>query len=104
MTPKELDQFACAELPYQCLSEKDCTGKPMVDEKGKPIHKWDENDEKVMNPLWTAVTFFMLHGPCGQYNPSLGCMVDGCCVWLMDVVNLDTYFSCKTIHTSYVLG
>ena len=21
----------------------------------------------------------MLHGPCGQYNPSLSCMVDGCC-------------------------
>ena len=21
----------------------------------------------------------MLHGPCGQYNPSLGCMVDGHC-------------------------
>ena len=51
----------------------------MVDEKGKPIHKQDENGEKVINPLWTAVTSFMLHGRCGQYNPSLGCMVDGRC-------------------------
>ena len=79
MTPKELDQFVCAELPNQYVSEKDSTGKPMVDEKGKPIHKQDENGEKVINPLWTAVTSFMLRGPCGQYNPSLGCMVDGRC-------------------------
>ena len=50
-----------------------------MDGKGKPIHKWDDNDEKVVNPLWTAVTSFMFHGPCGQHNASLGCMVDGHC-------------------------
>ena len=76
MTPKELDQFICAELQDKYLSEKDHIEKPMVDGEGKPIHKQDENDEKVINPLWTAVTSFLLHGPCGQYNPSLGCMVD----------------------------
>ena len=48
MTSKELDQFICAELPDQYLSEKDPTGKPMVDGKGELIHKWDENDEKVI--------------------------------------------------------
>ena len=79
MTPKELDQFICVELPDQYLSEKDPTGKPMVDGKGRPIYKWDENDEKVINPLWTAVTSFMFHGPCGQYNRSLDCVVDGLC-------------------------
>ena len=101
MTPKELDQFACAELPNQCLSEKDCTGKPMVDEKGKPIHKWDENDEKVMNPLWTAVTSFMLHGPCGQYNPSLGCMVDGCCQFgYIRFLQNNTYLICSWVILS----
>ena len=35
--------------------------------------------KKLFNPLWTAVTSFMLHGPYGQYNPSLSCMVDGHC-------------------------
>ena len=79
MTPKELDQFICAELPDKYLSEKDHTGKPMVAGEGKPLHKQDENDKKAINPLWTAVTSFMLHGCCGQYNPSLGCMVDGHC-------------------------
>ena len=77
MTPKELDQFICAELPDKYLKEKHHTGKPMVDTEGKPIHKWDRNGKKVSNPLWTAVTSFMLHGPCRQHNPSLGCMVDG---------------------------
>ena len=49
----------------------------MVDGEGKPIHKQDENDKEVITPLWTAVTSFMLHGPCGQDNPSLSYMVDG---------------------------
>ena len=79
MAPKELGQFICAELPNKYLSEKDHIGKPIVDGESKPIHKQDDKDEKVINPLWTAVTSFMLHGPCGQYNPSLGCMVDGHC-------------------------
>ena len=79
MTSKELDQLICAELPDQYLSEKDATGKQMVDGEGRPIHKRDENGEKVINPLWTAVTSFMLHGPCGEYNHSLGCMVEGHC-------------------------
>ena len=51
----------------------------MADGKGKPIHKQDENDEKVVNPLWTVATSFMLHGLCRQHNPCLGCMVDGHC-------------------------
>ena len=68
MTPKESDKFICAELPDKYLSEKDHTGMPMVDGEGKPLHKHDENDKKVINPLWTAVISFMLHGPCGQYS------------------------------------
>ena len=36
---KELDQFICAELPDQYLSEKDSTGKAMVDGRGEPIYK-----------------------------------------------------------------
>ena len=35
----------------------------MVDGEGEPIYKRDENDEKAINPLWIAVTSFMLHGP-----------------------------------------
>ena len=31
MTAKELDQIICSELPDQYLSEKDSTGKAMVD-------------------------------------------------------------------------
>ena len=38
-TAKELDQFICAELPDQYLSEKDSTGKAMVDGRGEPIYK-----------------------------------------------------------------
>ena len=79
MTGKELDQFICSELPDQYLSEKDSTGKAMVDGRGEPIYKQDGNGEKIINPLWTEVTSFTLHGPCGQYNPSLSCMVDGHC-------------------------
>ena len=79
MTPKELNQFVCAELPDQYLYEKDSTGKPMVDGEGRPIHKQDENGDKVINPLWIAVTSFMLYGPCRQHNPTLGCLVDGHC-------------------------
>ena len=39
MTAKELDQFICAELPDQYLSEKDSTGKAMMDGRGEPIYK-----------------------------------------------------------------
>ena len=79
MTSKELDQFICAEHPDQYLSQKDATGKQMVDGEGGPIHKQDENGEIFINPLWTAVTPFMLQGPCGEYNHSLGGMVEGQC-------------------------
>ena len=50
MTPKELDQFICVEFVDKYLSEKDHTGKPMVDGEGKPIYKQDEKDEKRNQP------------------------------------------------------
>ena len=53
MTPKELDQFICAELPDQYHSEKVSTVKPIMDGKGEPIYKQDENDENNNNQTIT---------------------------------------------------
>jgi hypothetical protein len=57
MTPDQLDKIICAEIPDEYL--KDVEGK------------------QKKNPLYEAVTKFMLHGPCGQDNPTLSCMRDG---------------------------
>ena len=53
MTPEHLDKIICAEIPDEYLKD------------GKK------------NPLHEAVKKFMLHGPCGQANPTLSCMRDG---------------------------
>ena len=87
MTPKELDQFICTELPDKYLRDKDHTGKLMVDGEGKPIHKWDENDKELG---------LQLHLSC--------CMdpVDSTilllAVWLMCTVNLDIPRTTKQQH------
>ena len=80
MTLKELDQFIWQSFLINTSVRKTLLGSQWWMERVNQ-YKWDENDddEKVFNPLWTAVTSFMLHGPCGQHNPSFGCMVDGHC-------------------------
>ena len=46
ITAEELDQFICAELPDQYLSEKDFTGKAMVDEE---VNQYTNEMEMVKN-------------------------------------------------------
>lgn len=66
MTTEEIDKIVCAEIPdeYVTITEK-------VGEK--------EVKTKMKNPLYEAVTKFMLHGPYGPENPTLSCMRDGYC-------------------------
>ena len=79
---KELNESLLHQVPGETqtyLSIDSCIDPDDAAYVGTEVLNNIENGEKVINPLWTAVTSFMLHGPCGQYNPSLGCMVDGCC-------------------------
>ena len=63
----ELDQIICAEIPDEYLTQQ-----------------FDDKENKLpfrRNPLHVAVKQFMLHGPCGEHNPTLSCMIKGYCRW-----------------------
>ena len=67
MTPEEIDQIICAEIPDETVT----------------IERKDENNKSYEsvepNPLNTLVTDMMLHGPCGKLYPERACMKSGEC-------------------------
>ena len=65
MPLEDIDKIICAEIPNEYLGQSSDEIKNKLPPK--------------KNPLYIAVTQFMLHGPCGPDNPTLSCMRDGFC-------------------------
>eukprot|EP00984_Skeletonema_dohrnii_P018289 scaffold8514_cov74-Skeletonema_dohrnii-CCMP3373.AAC.1 len=63
-----VDDIICAEIPEATIK---C---PELDDDGNVIRMKD-----VDNPVFQKVTSSMLHGPCGDHNPTLSCMCGGFC-------------------------
>ena len=68
LTETELDRIICAEIP-----DEEVDVEVMDETSKKPVKK------TIKNPLFQAVSDFMLHGPCGTADCKLSCMQDGYC-------------------------
>ena len=68
LTETELNQIICAEIP-----DEEVDVEVMDGTSKKPVTK------TITNPLFEAVSNFMLHGPCGTADSNLSCMRDGYC-------------------------
>ena len=63
-----VDKVICAEIPEPKIKY------PELDDEGNII-----GTTEVDNPLHKQMKSFMLHGPCGEHNPTLSCMCGGFC-------------------------
>ena len=67
MTPEEIDQIICAEIPDETVT---------IERKDKQNNTYESVKP---NSLHTLVTDMMLHGPCGKLYPERACMKSGEC-------------------------
>ena len=84
MTTEELDKILCVEIPGEFVTiVRENKHGDRVELEGK-------------NLLHHLVTSFMLHGPCGQRNPTLKCMKDIFCKY-----NFPKEYKSKTEMSKY---